>query len=229
MTSQILTVVAFVVLLASPSRAQACVAPPHTGTAASEAEEEPGLKTVVEPTKRLTSRIVLVVDVSGSMKGRKIEQALAVVHEVMNQPLDDLEVAIVAFCEGMNRWPGWRGPKDDDLPDGWGRLPSADTLREAQQWLNAQPANGGTNPMAALAAAVNEPRDKLSVVLISDGDFGTFNHLVAGLVQGAQKARGAIGLAPAVLMVYGVGSEVAEMTWMRSLGEEGGGGLFVER
>lgn len=229
MTSQILlSVVAFVVLFASPSAAQACVAPTTTD-AVSEAEPEPALKTVVEPTKRLTSRIVLVVDVSGSMKGRRIEQALAAVHEVMNQPLDDLEIALIVFSEGMRRWPGYRGPEDKDLPDGWGRLPSADTLREAQQWLGAQPSSGGTDPRAALASAVNDPRDDLSVILITDGDFNEHSQLVVGLVQGAQKARGSIGLAPAVVMVYGVGESAGKMPWMVGLAEDGGGGLFVER
>ncbi len=211
------------IALAGPAFGQSCIAPLDS------AADPPALVAVAQPTTRLTSRVVLVVDVSGSMQARPLAQALDVVSSLLEQPLDELEVAIWAFAAHATRWPGHRGPQDGDLPAGWGRLPSPETLEAAQSWLRGKGGHGSTNPLDAMAAAVSENREKISVVLITDGEFDVDHKVVLPeIVRNAQTARQAAGHDPAVVMVFGVGRQAKKMDWLRVIGQEGGGGFFVE-
>lgn len=206
------------------------IGPPHSFIESVEPEEPPPetvmLDVVVEPTERLTSKILFLIDVSGSMKGEPLGRALGMVAEVVEQPLDDLEIGIISFADATNRWPGYRGPKDEDLPDGWGRLPSAQTLASAKAWIQSWRGGGGTDPLGAIATAINENRKDLSVVLVTDGDFPAETALAA--FRGSLKAREAAGLGRVVFMVLGVGSASPKQSHMVDMAREGGGGYFIQ-
>lgn len=214
----------------SPVVMSAQIGPPNYVEPEVEPEEllpEPvSLNMVIEPTDRLTSKILFVIDVSGSMKGEPLGQALGMVAEIMEQPLDDLEIGVITFADATNRWPGYRGPKDEDLPNGWGRLPSAKTLGSAKAWMRSRGASGGTEPLGAIALAINENRNDLSVVLVTDGGFTATTALAA--FRGAIKARQAAGLGKVVFMVLGVGAATPTLSHLLDMAREGGGGYFIE-
>lgn len=179
---------------------------------------------VVRPRARLTKRIVLVVDTSGSMQiGDRIARAVDVVLRVLTQPTDDLQVSIVAFSNTPSRW---KGVAEKGVPEGWARFPSVPAKRAALAWLRSFPADGLTCPGPALAAALSEPRRHVSVVLVSDGRFDEAP--VLKLLKAGQEWRRKRKLGRAPVMAYGVGEDARDQEAMRKLGKAGGGGFLVE-
>lgn len=187
-----------------------------------------GLVVVIQPQERLTKRILFVVDVSGSMRGDKFTTACAAVLKVTEQPVDEVEIAVLAFNEDASRWPGI--PEDHPtrpVPAHWAALPSAHAVEAASAFLAETGAGGDTLVIPALRAALAEPRDELSIVLVSDGIFQREDATdILGVVQQAQAARAEQGLGHAVLMAYGVGSESPVL---RQLGQAGRGGYIREQ
>ncbi len=182
------------------------------------------LNEVVPAQSRLTPRVLFVVDVSGSMKGPEFTRALGAVRTIAGQPVDQLEFGVIAFNDGVHRWSGIAG---DDLPPGWAVAPSQDAVQQAEDWLGNLGAQGDTLVVPAIASALAEQRDKLSVVLVTDGGFyrETQNAVVTALRTG-QKARADKGLGEAVVLVYGVGSRVRPV--LEAVGKEGQGGYWQE-
>lgn len=182
------------------------------------------LHEVVAPQARLTPRVLFVVDVSGSMKGPEFTRALTAVRSIAAQPVDQLEFAVLAFNDGVYRW---EGHPDADAPPKWACAPSEDAVRAAEDWLSEQGAEGDTLVIPALAAALAEERDTLSVVLVTDGGFyrETQTAVLEALTSG-QKARVDRGLDEAVVVVYGVGSRTRPV--LEELGKVGKGGYWQE-
>jgi hypothetical protein len=186
------------------------------------------VQAVVKGEGQLTQRIVLVLDVSGSMKNEnRIGRVLQVLKHVMGQPADDLEVAVITFSSGFDRWPGVPEPNaKPPVPYGWARLPSADAMSSAQVWV-ATRANNGTNPEGALRAAITEAREKTSVVLVTDGEFP--GPSCVATVRSAQKERVNAGRGEASILVYGVGTGVAKCEHLATIGREGGCGFWIDK
>lgn len=186
------------------------------------------LVAIVHPETTLTQRIILVIDVSGSMKSEgRISRALQVVQHIMENPTDDLEVAVVTFNTIAERWPGIPEPDArDPVPPGWARLPSADALLSAQAFVESRYA-GGTDPVEAITLAISEPRDDVSVVFITDGVFD--GQACVAAVRLAQGLRLVSGRQPAPVLVYGVGSGAEKRPHMEVIGREGGGGFWVDK
>lgn len=186
------------------------------------------LRPVVRPSVRLTQRVILVVDVSGSMKDEgRISRALQAVRHVMENPSDDFEVAIVTFSTKTERWPGVPEPTaTPPVPVGWARLPSMIALTEGEAFVSSREAQG-TLPVPALIQAITEPRDNVSVVFVTDGDFIGPDCVTA--LRKAQLIRGTQGRHPAPVLVYGVGSKADQMAHLATIGREGGGGFWVDR
>lgn len=189
-----------------------------------------GLVMVVEPQARLTKRVLFVVDVSGSMRGDKLGAACAAVLSALQQPVDEMEIAVIAFNDQPRRWPGI--PEEAEagqgraIPKGWAGLPSQEAVQAAEKFLGELGAGGDTQVIPALREALAEPRDELSLVLVSDGIFQREapDDVLAALEAG-QNERDERELGRAVLMVYGVGSESGVL---RRLGESGRGGYLRE-
>lgn len=183
------------------------------------------LVTVVSPETRLTKRVMFVVDVSGSMKGDKFSDALAAVEKIAAQPVDELEIAVLAFNAGPTRWEGI--PEPDKIPFGWAAMPSEAAPKVAQAFLCQLGAEGDTAVIPALKQALNEQRSDLSIILVTDGIFQqeSEDQILAALEAG-QKAREEQKLGRAVLYTYGVGSEAQIL---KKLAEVSKGGYFHER
>lgn len=186
-----------------------------------------GLVMVVEPQARLTKRVLFVVDVSGSMRGDKLGAACAAVLSALQQPVDEMEIAVIAFNDQPRRWPGI--PEEAEgrsIPKGWAGLPSQEAVQAAEKFLGELGAGGDTQVIPALREGLAEPRAELSLVLVSDGIFQREapDDVLAALEAG-QKERDERELGRAVLMVYGVGSESGVL---RRLGESGRGGYLRE-
>ena len=185
-----------------------------------------GLVMVVEPQARLTKRVVFVVDVSGSMRGDKLGAACTAVMTALQQPVDEMEIAVIAFNDQPRRWPGIPEEGERKVPKGWAALPSQDAVKAAEKFLGELGAGGDTQVSPALREGLAEPRDDLSLVLVSDGIFQRESpDEVMAAFESGQKQREERELGRAVLMVYGVGSESGVL---RRLAEGGRGGYLRE-
>jgi Mg-chelatase subunit ChlD len=189
---------------------------------------------VVAPEVRVTKRLLFVVDASGSMEGQRFANACSGVLEIASQPIDEMEIGLIAFEDDHARWPGVPDPApaegasapegERQLPSGWARLPSKDAVDAASAWLAARPPRGGTQVIPALTAALTEPRRELTVVLVTDGQFYQEDDAeVLAAIERAQQARAARGWGRAVIVVYGVG-DVHDV--LKDVAKRGKGGYF---
>jgi len=104
--------------------------------------------------------LVVVVDVSGSMAGSKIEQARSAVQGLLDEMRPDDRFRLVSFSNGVHR-----------LDTEW-RSADRRSLADARRWIGNLRADGGTNIEGALEAAfeVAPGRDRLPlVVFLTDG------------------------------------------------------------
>jgi Ca-activated chloride channel family protein len=104
--------------------------------------------------------ITVVVDVSGSMSGQKIEQARAALRQLLGTLRPTDRFRLVSFSSAVH---GYR--------DGW-TAATADAVRDARRWVDDLQADGGTNVAGALAEAFRSttPEDRLPIVLfLTDG------------------------------------------------------------
>ena len=193
------------------------------------------LRAVEKPSTQLTKRLFLVLDVSGSMRGLKLGRVLQTVSQVIQQPLDEAEVAIVTFNERSERWPGLPEPDaDKPVPPGWARLPSVVALNYAQGWVASRDAGSSTDPTTAMNRAFEDTREGLSIVLVTDGEFNgpaytTDDHAFDKLVADGQAERERKGLGRAPIMVFGVGASAERQEHLVRVGRDYGGGFWVDK
>jgi Ca-activated chloride channel homolog len=109
---------------------------------------------------RVPRDLTVVVDVSGSMSGEKMEQARRAIVQLLATLGPEDRVRLIAFSSGVRHW-----------RDGW--TPASRTsLASAREWTDALRADGGTNIHDALAAAFAEPTPATRlplVVFMTDG------------------------------------------------------------
>lgn len=183
------------------------------------------LVTVVEPSERTTARVILLVDVSGSMRGPPLEAAIAAALSIARAGGDQLELAAYAFAGGCCRWPAPR-VEGETAPEGWASFPNEPALAHLLGWLRT-PVLSDTNTTeisGALRAALAEPRDKLSVIVVSDGLLNDAAKALEILAEG-QARREELGLGKAVVACWTIG---AEAPVLNELGREGRGGCWRE-
>jgi Ca-activated chloride channel family protein len=104
--------------------------------------------------------IVLVIDVSGSMSGRKIEQARAAGRQLLQTLTPSDRFRLIDFSSDVRTF-----------RDGWSSATPAN-VQDAAAYLDALRANGGTNIQGALdeAFASDSPEGRLPLVLfLTDG------------------------------------------------------------
>lgn len=104
--------------------------------------------------------VTVVVDVSGSMSGEKMDQAQRALQQLLGTLNEDDRIRLIAFSSGVRAW-----------RESWTRATRAE-IEDARRWVDRLRADGGTNIHDALDAAFSEtsPRDRLPIVIfMTDG------------------------------------------------------------
>ena len=185
---------------------------------------------IVNPTSPMTTKIAFIVDTSGSMEnGNRVKKAIAFAQSIMGARTDELLVALLAFKDGHDRWPGLPHKGDGPAPPkGWTYFPGVPQLKSAQKWLTEQGTTGGTNPSSALKEILAEKITDLTIVLITDGDDFDVDKFKKTIADG-QKLREKQKLGRAVIFIVGTGSRAEKHKHLQDVGKSEGGGLFVIR
>jgi Mg-chelatase subunit ChlD len=183
----------------------------------------------------MTTKIAFVVDTSGSMNNSgRVQMGITFARDLLGRPGDELLVQMFAFKSGFTRWPGVApDPREVRLgpppPHGWTEFPSRIAQENAQQWLTGQGANGGTNPVGAMTAALQLDQRDLTVVLITDGEFGSNVPAFLTTIEASQIAREKRGLGRATIFVIGTGPSAENEAHLGTVGRRYGGGLHIIR
>lgn len=173
----------------------------------------------------LTSKLMFVVDRSGSMHGNHFNRALDAVKQVASQDFDDVEIAVIAFNDLAARWPGKPEDGDQKIPYGWA-IPTPEAVEEAGDWLAELGAGGDTLIIQTMILALQEPRKELSIILVTDGLFGRErNDDILKAISDAQTWREENGFGRAVILCYGLGNFAKPLA---EIGEVGCGGYLRE-
>jgi Ca-activated chloride channel family protein len=175
----------------------------HGGAAVSVLAHAPGnedgyaLVTLSPParTPRATPRdVVFVLDVSGSMSGRKIEQARAAGRQLLQTLTPTDRFRMIDFSSDVRTF-----------RDGW-TAATGENVNAALAYLDALRANGGTNIQGALeeALALATPAGRLPVVLfLTDGEPTVGETRPAQIAHRAAELRG-----ERRLFTFGIGADV---------------------
>ena len=86
--------------------------------------------------------LTFVVDVSGSMSGQKLQQAKSALHQALGTLRPEDRFRLIAFSSGIRQF-----------RDGWAPT-TVETRQDADRFIDALDADGGTNIAAALDAAL---------------------------------------------------------------------------
>lgn len=149
----------------------------------------------VQPGREMVPRdLTLVVDVSGSMSGTKLEQAKAALQQALGTlgPADRFR--LIAFSSTVRRF-------SDTFVS-----PGRDNLAAARQFIDGLGADGGTNIAAALEAALDGSGDseRLSIVLFLTDGIPSVGEQAPDRI--AEQAAGRIGHSR--IFTVGVGHDV---------------------
>lgn len=155
--------------------------------------------------------ISLVLDVSGSMRGAKLAQAIAAGHALLQTLRTGDRFRLIAFADEV------------DANSAQLEAVSPDALRTARQWLDALEARGGTNIgdalHTALVATANRRDDRGAlplVLLVTDGQ-PTTGMRALEILDSTRSWRG-----EARLFTFGVGADVdASLVEQLALGGRG--------
>jgi Ca-activated chloride channel family protein len=150
----------------APRKGPACTI--HTvRAAASEPADDAayGLLTIVPPVggeETLARDLVLLLDVSGSMEGKPLEQLKAVVTGLIDSLNDDDRVEMVAFSSRQVRY------REEPV------AATSEERQRARAWIGGLQANGGTELISAIDAALRPLRADASrqVIVVTDGLIG---------------------------------------------------------
>jgi Ca-activated chloride channel homolog len=138
--------------------------------------------------------VTIVVDVSGSMSGEKMEQARRALHQLLGTLGRDDRVRLIAFSSAVRQW-----------RETW-TVAGRDELRAARGWVDELRADGGTDIHAALEAAfrARTPADRLPVVVFMTDGMPTVGETSPERIAAmAESRRGR-----ARVFVFGVGYDV---------------------
>jgi Mg-chelatase subunit ChlD len=184
---------------------------------------------VVAPTQETQpfSRVMYILDVSGSMRG-ELPEAIRAVDIFMT---DGFQAAVVTFNETHARWTGVNEPcrhgperKCDQkcLPPGWCWMPKHRI--ELFQHLSSFAGSGNTMPQSAIEYAYQKAPSECLIVFISDGGFDTEAAVKAARDGAAWRA--AQQLEPTPLLVWSTVYNAGEMSSLVELARVGGAGLW---
>jgi Mg-chelatase subunit ChlD len=196
---------------------------------------------IAQPHERTTRHVIYLVDVSGSMKDeKKLRRAIQASMMLLTYAVETFEAKIYAFNNKFAIWPGFKDPNPPPgakppLP-GWTMFPSADAMNAAIHWIAGVGAKGSTDPSQAMLDALMTKRKKLTIIVISDGEFNADN-IKNAIAQGQGWRKKELG-EKAIIGAFGVGTfifgkdedgdEDNDLANLRYLGQVGKGGAWVE-
>ena len=154
--------------------------------------------------------ITLVLDVSGSMQGRKMEQARAAGRQLLATLRPDDRFRLIDFSSDVRTF------KDDFI------RATSENVRDAMRYLDALEAQGGTNIEAALREAVRPPtqQGRLPLVLfVTDGEPTVGDQRPEHLISIAGDAHAGT---PRRIFTFGLGTDV-NVSLLEQLALEGRG------
>ncbi len=125
--------------------------------------------------------ITVVVDVSGSMSGVKLEQTQAALRQLLGSLGSEDRFRLVSFSNRVSA-----------SSSGWARATRSD-LADARRWVDALTADGGTNIAGALEEALrlDSPDDRLPIVVfLTDGLPTVGERNPESIADAADKRRG---------------------------------------
>lgn len=180
-------------------------------THAPSGEDGYAMITLTPPVLRGVSKprdVTFVIDVSGSMSGEKLRQAISAGQQLLGTLRPTDRFRLIAFSSDVRPY-----------RDGWTPARRSD-LREAEAWLDGLRANGGTNISGALDEALRGSvgTERLSLVLfLTDGE------ATVGEVRPARiAARAAERRDGRRIFTFGVGANV-NVSLLEQLALEGAG------
>jgi len=138
--------------------------------------------------------LTLVVDVSGSMSGTKLEQAKAALNQALGTLGSKDRFRVIAFSSRVRRF------RDGFVPA------TRDNLTAAREFVDGLGADGGTNIAGALDAALDTPGDgeRLSIVLFMTDGLPSIGEQAPDRI--AEQAAGRIGRSR--VFTVGIGHDV---------------------
>ena len=146
--------------------------------------------------------VVFVIDTSGSMSGASLPQAQAALRLCLRHLREGDRFNVIEFNTH------WQGFAKAPVPF------TQRALEEADRWVEALEATGGTEMLAPLTEAVKSAPDGV-VVLLTDGQVGN----EAAILKAALAARGS-----ARLYSFGIGTNVSDVL-LRDLARQTGGAV----
>ncbi|NVJ06169.1 VWA domain-containing protein [Myxococcus sp. AM001] len=144
--------------------------------------------------------VVLVVDVSGSMAGESLPQAQAALRLCLRHLREGDRFNVIAFESRF------RSFQPEPVPF------TQRTLEEADRWVAALNANGGTELLAPMRAAVQAAPDGV-IVLLTDGQVGNESEILREVLAARKTAR---------VYSFGIGTNVSDVL-LRDLAKQTGG------
>lgn len=137
-----------------------------------------GLLTIVPPTPEsrptpMPRDLVFLIDTSGSMGGRPLDQAKHVMCAIIDTLGDRDRLEMIQFSSQPERW------RHEPV------VATRDGKREAMKWVRALRAGGGTEMRDAILEALRplRPDSQRQVVLITDGYIGFEQEIVAAILD----------------------------------------------
>ncbi len=152
-------------------------------------------KTEIEKTERVARDVVFMLDISGSMKGEKLDQAKVALKQCIEAARSEDRFAIIPFSTIAQSY-----------AEGWTPA-TAEEKKKAYEWLAGQEASGGTNINDALELALGLPTDAkrpVTVMFLTDGQ-PTVNVTDIGKLAQLVKERNTKGVR---FFTFGVGVDV---------------------
>jgi len=171
------------------------IAPEDEDVAPVDSTMPPAPLQVNPPTQQLRvyDRIIYVLDVSGSMTGGPLQEAISVTRVFAS---DEFLATVITFDDDYVEWGGvdeeCSHAEDEPhnnrcLPAGWARLPVHQNQLDSH--VENVEKGGGTVPGPALARAVEIATDQTLIVFVSDGKFANIRDETTQALSAALLAR----------------------------------------
>ena len=146
--------------------------------------------------------VVFMVDVSGSMEGESLPQAQAALRLCLRHLREGDRFNVIAFESNF------RSFQPQPVPF------TQRTLEEADRWVAALRASGGTELLAPMQAAVKAAPDGV-VVLLTDGQVGNEDEILKAVLAERKTAR---------VYSFGIGTNVSDAL-LRDMAKQTGGAV----